>query len=127
MKPLLVRDVMTIGVPVCRDSEWCGAVLARLEKEGRGAEPVVVLDEAGRACGWVDRDRMEAAPMRLMGEVMDEDIPTVQPEMAVEAALELIRSRGVEWAFLMHDWPGPPRPAAMVSLTSIEEALHENI
>ena len=38
MTPTLVRDVMTIGVPVCRDSERCGEVAARLDREDERGE-----------------------------------------------------------------------------------------
>ena len=43
MKSLLVRDVMTIGVPVCRDSEMCGEIEARLAQHSIQAEVVGVL------------------------------------------------------------------------------------
>ena len=126
MKPLLVRDVMTIGVPVCRDTETCGAVAARLT--GGGPPVVVVLDEDGMACGWLTRDRLAAeAATRPVGEVMDEDIPTVPPDIPVEAAAQLMRDRGVEHLFLMHDWPGEPRPSAVISLKAIERVSHESI
>lgn len=117
VKSPLVREVMTIGVPVCRDSETCGAVAARLT-----GEVVVALDEDGMACGWATRNQvMEAGPTRTIGEVMDEDIPTVPPDIPAEAAAQLMRDRGVEHLFLMHDWPGEPRPSAVISLKSIEE------
>ena len=122
MKPLLVRDVMTIGVPVCRDTETCGAVAARLT--GGGPPVVVVLDEDGMACGWLTRDRLAAeAATRPVGEVMDEDIPTVQPDIPAEAAAQLMRGRGVEYLFLMHDWPGEPRPSAVISRQAVEARL----
>ncbi len=127
--PLLVRNVMTIGVPVCRDTETCGAVLARLESQTRGVsakrtpgacEVVVVLDEDGMACGWLTRERLGEQEAAAVGEVMDEDIPTVPPDIPVEAAAQLMRDRGVEHLFLMHDWPGEPRPSAVISLKAIE-------
>jgi len=132
IKTLLVRDVMTIGVPICHEGETCGAVLARLAKETCGVSETpqvcVVLDEDGMACGWLTRERLEeqeaAAPV---GEVMDEDIPTVPPNIPVEAAARLMRDRGVEHLFLMHDWPGEPRPSAMISLRTIERVSHESI
>ncbi|MEK7310881.1 MAG: CBS domain-containing protein [Chloroflexota bacterium] len=122
MSILFVRDVMTIGVPVCRDSERCGEVAARLQKQGSGAEVVVALDEDGMACGWATRDRLvEAESARTISEVMDEDIPTVPPDIPAETAAQLMSDRGVEHLFLMHDWPGEPRPSAVISLKSIEE------
>ena len=118
MPPLLVRDVMTIGVPVCRDTEACGVVAARLN-----GEAVVVLDDDGMACGWVTRRNLLENAFRLVGDVMDEDIPTIQPEILAEAAAQIMRDRRVEYLFLMHSWPGEPRPSAVVSLKAIEGRL----
>jgi len=124
MTPLLVRDVMTIGVPVCRDTETCGMVAARLA--GGGPPVVVVLDEDGMACGWLTRERLAAeAAARPVGEVMDEDIPTVAPAIPAAAAAQMMRDHGVEFLFLMHDWPGEPRPSAVISLKAVEERLRE--
>ena len=120
---LLVRDVMTIGVPVCRDTETCGAALARLT-----GDVVVALDEDGMACGWLTRERLtKAGGSQTVGEMMDEDIPTVPPDIPAEAAAQMMRDRGVNHLFLMHDWPGEPRPAAVISLETIERRLRCNL
>lgn len=119
MSVLLVRDVMTIGVPVCGEGETCGAVAARLV-----GEVVVALDEDGMACGWATRAEIaQANPELAIGEMMDEDIPTVPPGIPAKAAAELMRDRGVEHLFLMHDWPGEPRPSAVISLKGVEARL----
>ena len=120
--PLLVRDIMTIGVPVCRDDETCGAVLGRL---ARHPVPVVVaLDDDGMACGWATLDRLAAsAPDTRIGEVMDEDIPTVPPEIPAAAAAQLMRDQGVDYLFLMHSWPGAPRPSAVLVRQAVEARL----
>ncbi len=123
MRPLLVRDVMTIGVPVCRDTETCGAVAARLAKQSPPAEVVVALDEDGMACGWLTREQLVKNAFHLVGDVMDEDIPTVAPDLPAEAAAQLMRDRGVEFLFLMHNWPGEPRPSAVISRQAIEARL----
>jgi CBS domain-containing protein len=116
---LLVRDVMTIGVPVCRETETCATVAARLT-----GEVVVVLDADGMACGWLTAAALTtASPEQLIGEVMEEDIPTVSPTLPAEAAAQLMRERGVEFLFLMHNWPGEPRPSAVISLKTVEERL----
>jgi CBS domain-containing protein len=107
---------MTIGVPICREGEACGAVTARLKED-----VVVVLDGDGMACGWLTRERLEKQESATpVGEVMDEDIPTVPPDIPVEAAAQLMNDRGVQYLFLMHDWPGEPRPSAVISLEAIE-------
>ena len=124
MPPLLVRDVMTIGVPVCRDSETCGEVAARLLRQKSEAEVVGVLDADGCACGWATRERLAAEDAaHPIGEVMEEEIPEVPPDIPAEAAAQLMRDQGVPYLFLMHNWPGAPRPSAVVSLTTIEESL----
>ena len=113
---------MTIGVPVCRDDETCGAVRARLAPPSL---PVVVaLDEDGMACGWLTLARLaEAAPAEQIGAVMDEDIPTVPPDIPAAAAAQLMRDQGVDYLFLMHSWPGEPRPSAVISRQAIEQQL----
>jgi Mg/Co/Ni transporter MgtE len=122
--PLLVRDLMTIGVPVCRDSETCGAVAVRLARQSPFAEVVVALDEAGMACGWLPVAALLTwSAEQLIGSVMDEDIPTVPPDISAQAAAQLMRDRGVEYLLLMHDWPGEPRPSAVIALKTIEARL----
>ena len=123
MKSLLVRDVMTIGVPVCREAETCGDVEARLARQATQAEVVGVLDEAGSACGWISRERLRQNPTHTVGEVMEEEIPTVPPDIPAEAAAQIMRDRGVEYLFLIHDWPGEPRPSAVISLKAIERKM----
>jgi len=109
---------MTIGVPVCRDSESCAAVAARLT----AAMPVVVaLDEDGMACGWLTRRTLLENQFQLAGDVMDEEIPTVGPEVPLAAAAHIMRERGTDFLFLMHDWPGEPRPSAVLSRAAIEK------
>jgi CBS domain-containing protein len=120
-RPLLVRDIMTIGVPVCRDDETCGVVQARLQNP---RTPVVVaLDEDGIACGWLTLTQLAAAPAQLVGTVMDEVIPTVPPDIPAAAAAQLMRDQGVDFLFLMHEWPGELRPSAVISRQAIESRL----
>lgn len=123
----LVRDLMTIGVPVCRETETCMAVLARLVQQKVAAEALVALDEDGMTCGWVRRDQLSVAGEKLISEIMDEDIPTVSPTLSVEVAAHKMRTHGVSHLFLIHDWPGEPRPSAMISLKQIEAALNQHL
>jgi hypothetical protein len=113
---------MTIGVPVCRDEETCGGVLARLKNP---RVPVVVaLDEDGIACGWLTLARLAEAPAaEPVSAVMDEVIPTVPPDIPAAAAAQLMCDQGTEYLFLMHDWPGALRPAAVISRQTIETRL----
>lgn len=117
--PLLVRDVMTIGVPVCRETEIGGVVAARLAAQRPPAEVVVALDEAGMACGWASAAALAGHPDQPVSAILDEDIPQVPPDIPAAAAAQMMRDRGVTHAFLMHAWPGEPRPSAMLALTAI--------
>lgn len=124
---LLVRDVMTIGVPVCRANEACGEVAARLKCSPGRATALVVLDEAGNACGWLTRAGLVASPPEMpIGDAMDEDIPTVPPDIPAVTATYLMRDSGIEHMFLMHNWPGESRPAAVISLREIEAVLQQS-
>lgn len=121
--PRLVRDLMTIGVPVCRDTETCGTVAARLACQTPSAEVVVALDEDGMACGWTTAAALAARPAEPVSAVLDEVIPQVPPDIPVAAAAQLLRDRRVAYAFLMHDWPGEPRPSALIALKTLEASL----
>lgn len=116
--PPLVRDLMTIGVPVCRETETCAEVLARLRDE-----VVVALDDDGMACGWATRATLAQNPAQPISAIMDEAIPTVPPNIPAATAAQLMRDRGVSHLFLMHDWPGEPRPSAVLALREVEEKL----
>jgi len=113
---LLVRDVMLIGVPTCRVDEACGTVAARLRLEGERGEVVVMLDHEGRSVGWATRRAVEAAgPQEPVSTVLQDTIPEVPPEVPAAVAAQLLDDQQVEYAFLMHTWPGEPRPSAFVS------------
>jgi hypothetical protein len=57
--------------------------------------------------------------------VLDDRIPEVPPDIPAAAAAALLRDQGAEYGFLMHNWPGEPRPSAVISRRSIEARLAE--
>jgi CBS domain-containing protein len=121
---LLVRDVMTIGVPVCSELEQCGVVESRLARQHSQAEIVVALAFGGIASGWLTCERLsEADPDLAVCEVMEEGFETVPPDIPAEAAAQIMQDRGLEYLFLMHDWPGQLRPAAFVSRAALQQYL----
>jgi CBS domain-containing protein len=126
MTTRLVRDVMKIGVPVCRDTETCADVAARLRKQAAGGEVVVALDEDGMASGWLTQAQLaQAGATQTVGDVMNEDIPAIAPDVPLEAAARMMQARGVAYLFLMHSWPGEPRPAAVISRRTLDQYLRE--
>jgi hypothetical protein len=102
--------------------------LARLTTEGVRGDVVVALDSSGTACGWTTRAALQAAPpKKLVTAVLDEDIPQLPPDIPVAAAAQLLRDRGQDYAFLMHGWPGPARPAAVIARQTLEHHLTEAV
>jgi hypothetical protein len=111
---------------VCREEETCGAVAARLSTQGERGEVVVALDIDGMACGWATRGALQAAPAAApVKAVLEERIPEVPPDIPAAAAAALLRDQGAEYGFLMHNWPGEPRPAAVVRRSALEARLAE--
>jgi hypothetical protein len=55
--------------------------------------------------------------------VVDEHIPQVPPDIPAQAAWQLMRDLGLDCLFLMHAWPGEPRPSAVITRQAIEARL----
>lgn len=119
---------MTIGVPTCRDTETCCAVAARLAAEGMRGQVVVALDDDGMACGWATRAALQSARRgQLVSAVLDENIPQVPPDIPAAAAAQWMKDQRLDYAFLMHAWPGEPRPAAVVTRQTLEQHVAEAV
>ncbi|RME87324.1 MAG: CBS domain-containing protein [Anaerolineae bacterium] len=120
MKPLLVRDLMTVGVPTCpADTPLVDLVRTMLE---RNWEAVVVLDgKDGQAIGVVSQDEIVQAYIRpnarslTAQDVMSDGVPSIPPDIPVTAAAGIMRDRGVRTLFLMHNAAGIIYPAAYIS------------
>ena len=63
--PLLVRDVMRIGVPTCKLEDTVAHVAALMIDGGHTA--VVVLDEEADTRGWVNEHILASAYARVSG------------------------------------------------------------
>ncbi len=117
----LVRDVMRIGVPVCKRETRLPEVARILALENSDA--VIVMDEFG-ACGVITQsDLVRAYPRNYAlldaEEVMTEKIIEVAPESSLAAAANLMNEDKVHQLFLMHTHPGPSRPSAVITMHAI--------
>ena len=63
--PLLIRDVMRIGVPTCKLEDSIAHVAALMIDGGHTA--VVVLDEEADTRGWVNEHILASAYARVRG------------------------------------------------------------
>jgi signal-transduction protein with cAMP-binding, CBS, and nucleotidyltransferase domain len=122
----LVRDLMRIGVPTCRENASLQEAARLMSEAGLGI--LVVLDEDGEAVGWLDEAMLArhfaVDPEQLTaGAVMDRDIPTTPPDIPAATAAQIMLDRGLRQLFLLHESPGPLRPAAVLTLRALVRAM----
>ena len=123
MKPLLVRDLMTVGVPTCK---WGTPVrdLARFLLEHH-VEAMCVLDAEGHGIGVVGEEELVAAYGRenldsLKAEdIMSEGVPELEADIPLTAAAQMMKDRGIRIAYMLHNSAGIIYPAAFISYRHI--------
>jgi len=127
-EPLLVRDVMRIGVPTCKLEDSVTQLARQMVEQGWTA--VVVMDEDGDARGWVN-ERMLAlayttgdrASELVAADMMDEDIPEAPADIPLTATVQLMADLGVDHLFFMHHAGGKMWPASVLNLRDVVKAL----
>jgi predicted transcriptional regulator len=121
---LLVRDLMTVGVPTCPPDTTVGDLTRMLlEKDW---EAVVVLDgEEGHALGVVSQlelvrayARPDAANLRVDA-IMREGVPEAPPEIPLAVAAQLMLDQGVRAIYMMHHSAGINYPAAVLTFRHV--------
>ena len=118
----LVRDLMQVGVATCApESPVADIAHLLLEKK---LEAVIVLDpDEGHAVGVVSQKELvdafikngENARAMKAEDIMTDEVPTVPPDIPLEAAFQLMQDRGVRTVFLMHHAGGVIYSAAYLS------------
>lgn len=127
-EPLLVRDVMRIGVPTCKVDDPIVPLAQQMIDQGWTA--VVVMDEDGDARGWIN-ERMLAVAYTLAGraaelvaaDIMDEDVPEAPADIPVSAMVQIMADMGVDHLFFMHNAGGKSWPASVLNLRDVVRAL----
>jgi CBS domain-containing protein len=122
MPTILVRDLMRVGVPTCAEQAPLAEVARLLVERNVGA--LVVLDEDGNAAGWVGEHHVARAMERSYKEltaadIMDEHVPTVQPDLPAAAAAQLMLDQGLRQFFVTHHAGGAVYPAALFTLQDV--------
>jgi arabinose-5-phosphate isomerase len=118
----LVRDVMRVGVPTCREDTPLRDA-ARLLVE-RNVSALVVLDEDANAVGWLAEQHLARAIDRDLarltaGDVMHEHVPEILPDIPAAAAAHLMLDRGLQQLFISHHAGGVKYPAAVITLQDV--------
>lgn len=129
-EPLLVRDVMRIGVPTCKTGDPVVKVAGQMIEQGWTA--VVVMDDDGDARGWINERMLAAAYAHYAGElpadfivtqVMDEDVPEAPADIPLSAAVQLMADFAADHLFFMHHAGGKTWPASVLNLRDVAKAL----
>ncbi len=129
--PLLIRDVMRIGVPTCKLQDSLAHVAALMIDGGHTA--VIVLDEDADTRGWINEHVLASAFARagasenaaalVAQDVMDEDVPECASDLPLAAAVGIMADLGVDHLFSLHRAFGRAWPASVLSLRDVVKVL----
>lgn len=122
-KPLLVRDLMTVGVPT---SKWDSPIvdIARFLLE-KNVEAMCVLDGEGHGVGVVGADELVWAYARegyeslVAEDIMSEGVPEMPADISLAVAAQMMKDRGIRVAYMLHNSAGIIYPAAYISYRHI--------
>lgn len=121
--PLLVRDLMTVGVPTCKwDTPIVDIARFLLEKN---VEAMCVLDGEGHGIGVVGADELVWAYARegydslTAEDIMSEGVPELNPDLPLTVAAQMMKDMGIRIAYMMHNSAGTIYPAAFISYRHI--------
>jgi CBS domain-containing protein len=143
-EPLLVRDVMRIGVPTCKVNDLIVLLAQQMIEQGWTA--VVVMDDDGDARGWINERMLAVAytgvaqtsevstvtdgdatsevdPRVTAADIMDEDVPETPVDIPLSATIQIMADMGVDHLFFMHNAGGKSWPASVLNLRDVVKAL----
>jgi CBS domain-containing protein len=124
MKPFLVRDLMTVGVPTCK---WNGPIrdIARFLLEHH-VEAMCILDSEGHGIGVVGEQELIAAygrdnpdEQQIAEDIMSEGVPELGADIPLTVAAQMMKDQGIRIAYMMHNSAGIIYPAAFISYRHI--------
>ena len=129
MKNLLVRDLMTVGVPTCKTSTPIVDIARFLVDQN--FEEMVILGEEGEGVGIVGYEELVGAYIIPAGDereyvrsltaeqVMREGVPELPADIALTVAAQMMKDKRIRVAYMTHNSAGIIYPAAMISYKHI--------
>jgi CBS domain-containing protein len=127
MTPMLVRDLMTIGVPTCKTTTPIVDIAHFLIDNN--AEEMVVLGSEGEGVGIVGYEELvsaygrENAKSLTAEEVMSEGVPELPADIPLTVAAQMLKDKNIRVAYMNHNSAGIIYPAAMISYRHIVRHL----
>lgn len=130
--PLLIRDVMRIGVPTCKMEDTLQQVAALLVDQAASA--LVVLDEDGDTRGWINERMLAEGYLRFAGarddapsltaaDIMDEVVPDAPSDIPLTAGAQIMADAGVDHLFFLHKAGGRVWPASVLNQRDLIRAM----
>jgi CBS domain-containing protein len=123
MNVLLVRDLMTVGVPTCKTSIPIVDIARFLIEQN--LEEVVVLGDEGEGVGIVGYEELVTAYGRdnvrslTAEEVMREGVVELPADIPLTLAAQMMKDKGIRVAYMTQNSAGIIYPAAMISYKHI--------
>jgi CBS domain-containing protein len=120
---MLVRDIMTIGVPTCKTSTPI-VDIARFIVE-HNIEEMVILGSEGEGVGIVGYEELVGAYARenakslTAEDVMREGVPELPADIPLTVAAQMLKDKNIRVAYMNHNSAGIIYPAAMISYKHI--------
>jgi CBS domain-containing protein len=137
--PLLIRDVMRLGVPTCKLADPLAKVAALMLDQAVAA--LIVLDEEADTRGWINETRLAQAYLQAVAltpdsrlltpdscrltaaDILNEHVPEAPSDIPLTAAGQLMADLGVDHLFMLHHAAGRAWPASMLCLRDLVRAL----
>jgi len=123
MKPALVRDLMTVGVPTCKH-DTPAKDIARFLLEHH-VEAMCVLDAEGHGIGIVGEQELVTAYGKeefdsfTAEDIMSEGVSELGADLPLTVAAQMMKDRGIRIAYMQHNSAGIIYPAAFISYRHI--------
>jgi CBS domain-containing protein len=120
---ILVRDLMTIGVPTCKGSTLIVDIAHFLIENN--VEEMVVLGSEGEGVGIVGYEELVTAYHRndvrelTAEQVMREGVPELPSDIPLTVAAQMMKDKNIRVAYMNHNSAGIIYPAAMISYRHI--------
>lgn len=120
---LLVRDLMTVGVPTCKWDTPIADIARFLLKHH--VEGMCVLDAEGHGIGVVSEEELVRAygtenfDSLKAEDILSEGVPELGADIPLTAAAQMMKDKGMRIAYMMHNSAGIIYPAAYISYRHI--------
>ena len=121
--PILVRDLMTIGVPTCKGGTLIVDIAHFLIENS--VEEMVVLGSEGEGMGIVGYEELVTAYHRngvrelTAEQVMREGVPELPSDIPLTVAAQMMKDKNIRVAYMNHNSAGIIYPAALISYRHI--------